>query len=150
LVWAEESRVFFPMLDMERQALPKPHVVLADDDEDWRDLLAASLEGAGYEVEQAVDGRQLQSMLEAAEASGAKPDLVVSDQLMPHLTGLEVMAWAGRHAPGVPFIILSAFAAPHIREPALLMGAAAVLEKPVDVLALRTLIAEVLARSHKN
>jgi DNA-binding response OmpR family regulator len=138
------------MLDAERQALARPHVVLADDDDDWRGLLASSLEGAGYEVEEATDGRQLQSMLEAAQASGAKPDLVVSDQLMPHLTGLEVLAWAGRHAPGVPFIILSAFAAPHIREPALLMGAAAVLEKPIDVVLLRARIDEVLARTQKN
>jgi len=136
---------------MGRQVTSRTHVVLADDDDDWRDLLATSLEGAGYDVDQVMDGRQLQLMLEAAEAAGAKPDLIVSDHLMPHLTGLEVLAWAARHAPEVPFIILSAFAAPHIREPALRLGAAAVIEKPVDLSLLRTRIAEILAlRSRQN
>lgn len=133
-----------------RPTASRPHVVLADDDDDWRGLLASSLEGAGYEVEQATDGRQLQSMLQAAEASGARPDLIVSDQMMPHLTGLEVLAWAARHAPEVPFIILSAFAAPHLREPALLLGAAAVIEKPIDLGLLGAQIAQILAQRHKD
>jgi len=129
----------------------KTRVVLADDDDDWRDLLAGSLEQAGYAVEQATDGRELRAMLEAAEAAGSTPDLIVSDHLMPHLTGLEVLAWVSRHANRTPFIILSALAVPHIREPALRLGAAAVLEKPVDVETLQVQIADILAqRSQDN
>ncbi len=89
-------------------------------------------------------------MLEAAEASGSCPDLVVSDHLMPYFTGLEVLEWAADHAPEVPFIILSAIAAPYIRHPAMLLGAVAVIDKPVDVRQLEIRIAEVLAKRRSN
>lgn len=135
---------------MARDGVGKMRVVLADDDDDWRDLLAGSLEQAGYSVEQATDGRELRTLLEAAEANGQAPDLVVSDHLMPHLTGLEVLAWVSQHAPETPFVILSALAVPYIREPALRLGAAAVIEKPIDVASLQTVIAEILAQRRRS
>jgi len=138
------------MWTMGWQATGRKRVVVADDDEDWRQLLAALLEGDGYQVEQVADGRELQTMLEAAEASGASPDLVVSDHLMPDLSGLEVLAWAARNAPAIPFIILSAFVASYIRQPALDLGAAAVIDKPVDTKVLRARIAEILAKTNDN
>lgn len=130
---------------MARSGVGRTRVVVADDDDDWRDLLAGSLERAGYSVEQVGDGLELRALLEAAEAQGMSPDLVVSDHLMPHLTGLEVLAWVSRHKPGLPFIILSALAVPYIREPALRLGAAAVIEKPVDVAQLQERLADILA-----
>jgi CheY-like chemotaxis protein len=130
--------------EMQPEATGRKRVVLADDDDDWRELLAASLEGAGYEVTQAADGRELKTMLEAAGAAGQSPDLVVSDHLMPFATGLEVLAWATQHAPAVPFVLMSAFVAPHIRHPALRLGAAAVIDKPVGVEALRARLVELL------
>jgi CheY-like chemotaxis protein len=129
---------------MEREAADRKCVVLADDDDDWRELLAASLEVAGYEVAQAADGRELKTMLEAAGATGRRPDLVVSDHLMPFATGLEVLAWAAEHVPAVPFVLLSAFMAPHIEQPARKLGAAAVIDKPVEVESLRSRIIELL------
>lgn len=117
----------------ELQGSTRARVVLADDDEDWRDLLAGSLELAGYDVSQAADGLELRTILEKLAAKGSVPDLVVSDHRMPYATGLEVLAWAAERTPEVPFILLSALAAPQIRKPALELGAAAVFEKPVDI-----------------
>lgn len=121
-------------------------VLLADDDEDWRDLLTCSLELAGYEVSQVADGFALRERLEALSQGGEDPDLVVTDHRMPHATGLEVLAWARERTPDVPFILLSAVAVPHLQRPALALGAAAVLEKPVDIQSLLVQISEVLER----
>ena len=138
------------MTGMGRESASQARVVLADDDVDWRELLAASLARAGHHVEQVADGRELQLLLEAAEVTGRSPDLVVSDHLMPYATGLEVLAWAARHTPEVPFVILSAFAAPFVRRPALRLGALAVIDKPVDVDVLEARIAEILGRRLHN
>lgn len=135
---------------MAHDGVDKVRVVVADDDDDWRDLLAGSLERAGYSVQQVGDGLELRTLLEAAEEQGTSPDLVVSDHLMPHLTGLEVLAWAARHAPDLPFIILSALAVPYIREPALRLGAAAVIEKPIDVALLQQRLADIMAERGKS
>jgi len=135
---------------MTGETADRKRVVLADDDDDWRELLAASLEVAGYEVAQAADGLELRNLLEAADASGKSPDLVVSDHLMPLATGLEVLAWAAHHLPAVPFVILSAFVAPHVRQPALRLGAAAVIDKPVGIESLRARIAEILEPALRN
>lgn len=134
------------MLAMARDVESRIRVVLADDDEDWRDLLAGSLEKAGYEVEQVADGRELRKKLEALESMGESPDLIVSDHRMPHATGLEVLEWASGRTLDVPFILLSAFAGPYIRGPALTLGAAAVFDKPVDIDMLQEQIVEILAQ----
>ncbi len=62
-----------------------PRVLLVDDDPAMLRLLARWLEGAGYGVAQAADGRQA---LEAIEAQC--PDFLVTDWEMPHVDGLEL------------------------------------------------------------
>jgi DNA-binding response OmpR family regulator len=62
-----------------------PLVLIADDDEDIRSLVAFRLERAGYDVVAARDGEEaLQLALERA------PDLAVLDVMMPKLSGLDV------------------------------------------------------------
>lgn len=64
----------------------KRRILVADDSETIRALLQTALESAGYEVEMASDG------LSAYELGSAGTyDLVVMDQLMPGLLGLEVI-----------------------------------------------------------
>jgi DNA-binding response OmpR family regulator len=60
-------------------------VLVADDDEDIRELVAFRLERAGYAVVAARDGEEaLQLALERS------PDLAILDVMMPKLTGIEV------------------------------------------------------------
>lgn len=64
----------------------RPRVLIAEDNADLRDFLA-SLLAEDYEVEVAVDGR------EALEKMMAEPaDLVLSDVMMPHTTGIDLCA----------------------------------------------------------
>ncbi len=63
----------------------KTLVLVADDEEDIRALVAFHLERAGYEVITAADGEEALTL-----ATTRLPDLVVLDMMMPKATGLEV------------------------------------------------------------
>lgn len=60
-------------------------VLLVEDDEDIRELVAGYLENEGYRVHEADDGRK---GLEMAER--LRPDLIVLDVLLPDMSGFEV------------------------------------------------------------
>jgi DNA-binding response OmpR family regulator len=60
-------------------------VLVAEDDEDIRELVVFRLEQAGYTVIAAKDGEEAFSM-----AQETKPDLAVLDVMMPRLDGIEL------------------------------------------------------------
>jgi DNA-binding response OmpR family regulator len=79
----------------------KRRILIAEDDEPTRRILAETLEQEGYKVQLAADGRQA---LEAA--SSFLPDLILLDVKMPEMDGLE--AARRLHAKSnVPIIMLS-------------------------------------------
>ena len=63
----------------------KPLVLVADDEEDIRALVAFRLQRAGYDVITAADGDEALTL-----ATTRLPDLAVLDMMMPKATGLEV------------------------------------------------------------
>ncbi len=60
-------------------------ILVVDDDENLRRLVAAYLESEGYEVEEAADGPSAMAAVERAE-----PQLVVLDLMLPGMGGLDV------------------------------------------------------------
>ncbi len=65
---------------------PTKTVLVAEDNAALRRVIAFALKGCGFETTTAVDG------LEAWEFAEAQPfDLVVSDQQMPNMTGVELI-----------------------------------------------------------
>jgi DNA-binding response OmpR family regulator len=64
-----------------------PRILIVEDDEDVRALIAHKLRRAGHEVSEAGDGE-----LGLAAARASAPDLMVLDWMMPKLTGIEVCA----------------------------------------------------------
>ena len=60
-------------------------MLVADDEEDIRALVAFRLQRAGYEVITAADGAEALTL-----ATTRLPDLIVLDMMMPKATGLEV------------------------------------------------------------
>lgn len=85
-----------------RDVREKKRILIADDSETITSLLTAALHSSGYEVTATADG------IEAYEAGKTGEfDLVILDQLMPGLLGLEVIdRW---HEGGVetPVIVLT-------------------------------------------
>jgi CheY-like chemotaxis protein len=84
-------------------------ILVADDEEFIVDLLATLLEDEGHTVFRAYDG-----VAALAIAVRERPTLILSDVMMPHLTGLELVARlrAWEDGSGPPVILLSAVASP--------------------------------------
>jgi DNA-binding response OmpR family regulator len=82
-----------------------PLVLVADDEEDIRALVAFRLDRAGYDVITAADGEEALTL-----ATTRLPDLVVLDMMMPKANGLEVTrSLRGLDATkDIPVILLTA------------------------------------------
>jgi signal transduction histidine kinase/DNA-binding response OmpR family regulator len=116
----------------------RPRVLVADDNADMRHYLARLLAGR-YTVQTVPDG---QAALEAARAR--RPDLILSDVMMPRLDGIGLLRElrAEAHLKTVPVILLSARAGEESRVEGLHEGADDYLVKPFTA---RELLARVKA-----
>jgi two-component system chemotaxis response regulator CheY len=72
-------------------------ILTVDDSASVRQMVAFTLRKAGYEVVEAVDGKD-----GVGKAGGGKFDLIVTDLNMPNMDGIQMIA-AIRKLPGYPF-----------------------------------------------
>jgi DNA-binding response OmpR family regulator len=80
----------------------KTRILVADDSETIRALLQTALESAGYEVDTAEDGLSAYELGSAGEY-----DLIILDQLMPGLLGLDVITRWREEGMEVPVLMLT-------------------------------------------
>jgi two-component system, chemotaxis family, chemotaxis protein CheY len=79
-----------------------PSVLVVDDQDQVRQLIRETLEQAGYEVEEASNGK------EGVERYRAQlPDLVIMDLLMPDQDGLEAIMTLRREFPDTRVIAMT-------------------------------------------
>ena len=114
-------------------------VLLIEDDEDNRELMAEVLEGAGYQVLTAASGTA--GLRTLAEHS---VDVVVTDVGMPGMGGLEVARAAKEIAPGVPVVVVTGYTEREDISSARGREVDAVLVKPVDPDALVAAVAQMV------
>lgn len=102
--------------------------------------LEAELEDAGYTVVTAPNGRQ--GLEELAKAP--RPDLVLTDMMMPVMSGPEMLAAIGANPDlrVIPIIVLSSLPESAVR--ARVNGVSAILRKPCTAERLLTTVAQVL------
>jgi CheY-like chemotaxis protein len=127
-----------------------PRILLAEDDPDMRRLLATSLRMAGHKVIEATDGIEVLDRMESAilHAGADQFDVIVSDVNMPGLSGLDVLATLRSTHWMTPVVLITAFGDEETRTEARELGAAAVLDKPLDPEVLRCAVrAAAMARS---
>jgi len=79
-----------------------PAILIAEDEEDIRKLLAMHLEDQGYEVIEAADGAEAIRLF-----SSQKPDLMLLDIMMPQMDGFQVLEIV-RKTSNIPVIFLTA------------------------------------------
>ena len=132
---------------------PEPHrgtrVVVAEDDDAMRDLVAEALKKAGCEVIECPDGASLFEFMREAWVKNDRPpfDLIVSDLRLPAASGFEVLMLVRRLKNPIPVIIVTAFGDELTHSYARELGAAAVLNKPFDLDELVELIGRALDES---
>jgi DNA-binding NtrC family response regulator len=116
-------------------------ILVAEDDDLTRELLAKVLRRDSYEVIEVADGA------EALEKFNVEPfDLVLSDVQMARHSGMEILDAVTQTSPDTPVVLITAYAEPGAAMDAITRGAADYLAKPVDVVALRATVARALER----
>ncbi len=109
---------------------PAPNVLIVEDDEEVRSLLARALRVNGFKVETAATGQE--ALDKAAES---RPELLLLDLGLPDIPGFEVLRRLKTHekTSHVPVVILSAHTGPEEHKQAETLGVEAFLAKPVDM-----------------
>ena len=128
----------YPDIDPGRSA----HIVLVEDDEIARYMFEAGLKRAGFEVSVAGDGRAGLDAILARRDSGRAVDLVITDMMMPAMSGIEMIDALKRHAVDLPILAITAYGDKEMVVSLLRRGCDDYVEKPVD---LTDLIARVQA-----
>ncbi len=119
----------------------RPHrILLAEDDDEWRNLIALNLRRDGHQVMEASDGgRLLVRMAAAYKRTRDTFDLVISDIRMPVCSGLQILeALRGAHWP-TPVILMTAFGDDATRKQVERLNAV-LFDKPFDIDDLRTAV----------
>ncbi len=111
-------KVYLPRFRGEADALPthaealgdlrgSETVLVVEDDPAVRSLLVRMLSSAGYRVLEAADGLEAVFQLEAAEG---RVDLLLTDLVLPHLSGRELVAELRGRFPGLDVLYVSGYA----------------------------------------
>lgn len=116
-------------------------VLVAEDDAELRDLLRSALESAGFRVNAVADG---EAMRQELRSNRKDVRVVVSDIMMPHLTGLSVLEILRRDDERLPVIFLSSFVDEAVLARAYRLGATVVLKKPCDLDTLLSVVRSVV------
>ena len=116
-------------------------VLIVDDDEALRDLLARELAGSGHEVvaaEDAASGR--------ARVEDAQPDVVLLDLMLPDEPGIEVLRRLRAERPDVEVVVLTAHGTVDTALAAMKLGAFDYLRKPCHLQELELTVARAAER----
>jgi two-component system response regulator HydG len=117
----------------------KPKILVVDDEASHRKMIEAVLSDEGYEIKQADDGQA------AIDAVGKGFfDLILMDIRMTEVSGLEALKQIKEISPGIPIIIMTAYASVDSAVDALKSGAYDYLTKPLDIDELKILIGQAL------
>ncbi len=123
----------------------KHRILIADDDESGRGGLAALLAMWGYEVQEAVDGKDA---LERAPVF--RPHIVIADMVMPVIDGIGLLKPLAAALPEAAVILLTAHGSIETAVSAMREGAYDYMTKPVDPRRLRVLVEKAVEKVQVN
>ncbi len=115
-------------------------VLVVDDSMFTRLNICKMLQEAGYETLEAANGRE---GLEVA--TSGKPDIILSDLLMPELDGIGFLHALRENCIELPVIILSADIQETKRQQCLSLGTAGFISKPPQKTEIKNLIEQTLS-----
>jgi len=115
-------------------------VLIIDDEPHIRQMMRFTLEGAGYQVDEAADGHAGLARLR----DGAY-DAIILDQKMPGLDGLQTLRLIRERTPDACVIMVTAYASIELAVDAMKLGATDFLRKPMTPEMLRGAVAAAIA-----
>ena len=118
-------------------------IAIADDDPDSLELLRAALQSPRVEISEAMGGGELVELL----VERGPFDLIVTDIDMPWIDGIAVVRSARAAEITTPVLIITGLARMGLQVAVARLGNASLLEKPIDVAALRNAVTALLAGS---
>ncbi len=119
------------------------HILVIDDDLSVLSLFEQFLESVGYSVALATDGKDGLRQIEKQ-----KPDLIITDIMMPEMDGLELLMELRKDNPCIPVIAISGgmkIQPVNFLPQAKKFGASRIFIKPVSLVELRQAVQELLA-----
>ena len=133
-----------PAADLQGVKGGRETVLLAEDDAPVREIVASALGQKGYRVLRAMDG---QSAVEIARAQGAEIRLLITDIVMPGMTGRELAGIVARECPGIRVLFMSGYTDDAVVRHGVLDQGTPYLQKPFTPGALARKVREVLDRT---
>ncbi|MFN8610031.1 MAG: response regulator [Vulcanimicrobiota bacterium] len=105
-----------------------PRILILEDDQDMREMLADVLDSEGYQTFLAADGEQAVTL-----AGKTSFDLMIIDVRMPGMGGLEALARMRHQQPGAASMVVTGYASESDSIRALRLGVGDYLKKPFPV-----------------
>jgi CheY-like chemotaxis protein len=110
-----------------------PRILLVDDNTIVRDMLVDLVGSLGYQTDAAAGGEEALELFDRGHYG-----MVLTDLLMPGMSGWEVLAALRQRDPHIPVVIVTG--SPVVGDPRASQPGVAVLKKPVDVTTLDSMI----------
>jgi two-component system response regulator PilR (NtrC family) len=125
--------------------MPKPAVLVVDDEPDLCELLSITLQRMDLDPRAAGTLGAAQRMLKTE-----RYDLCLTDMQLPDGDGLELVNWIQQYAPSVPVAVITAHGNVETAVRALKLGAFDFVSKPLDLAGLRKLVATAIKMSEDH
>ena len=110
-------------------------VLVVDDDPDLQEILRICLGHWGFEVTSAANGDE-----GARLADSYHPDIVLSDVMMPDISGIDLLKFLLSQEPGRPVILMTGYSTSNMVAAAIKDGALDLLTKPLDYRKLKSIL----------
>jgi CheY-like chemotaxis protein len=118
------------------------HILVAEDEDALRDLVARALSMEGHAVTTSADGAQALDLLSTAATTF---DLLLTDIKMPVMDGIALALAAARDYPELPILLMTGFADQRERAHGLDALVHEVVAKPFSIAELKSAVAGALA-----
>src|SRR6476469_5811008 len=124
-----------------------PRVLIADDEDSMRSLVARAIAMDGHDTVTAQDGAEA---LEILTREQGRFDLLLTDIQMPIMDGIALALATARDFPRLTILLMTGFADQRERAYGLNAIAHDVISKPFSVADIRTAVADALAAGKKG
>lgn len=151
-------KIYLPRLDQKEEHTGAPQkpaelpmgtetILLTEDEEDVREIAREFLESGGYQVIEAKDGAEA---IQLAAKNRGKIHLLVTDMVMPGMTGQELAVQLQAQHPGLCAVYMSGYSEHAATEMANADPSVRLLTKPFSRAAILRAVSEILLRAPKS